>query len=105
MHPLELPDANDIQKIINRIESGAAPTHKEALSLVRLVYSIMTPDHTWWRPVPLPVGQILIAANDTTITPPMVFNDEDEAEFFAKANQTLMYLLIPKPPCLKEEKP
>jgi hypothetical protein len=103
MDPLSLPDANNIRKIIDRIEAGSTPTHEEAMALVRLIYSIMTPDHTWWRPLPLPTRTILLAANDTVMTPPMVFNSEGEADFFQSMNKTLMYLPIPKPPCLNME--
>jgi len=103
MDHLSLPDANNIRKIIDRIEAGHEPTHEEALSLIRLIYSIMTPDHTWWRPLPLPTRTILLAANDSVLTPPMGFNSEGEADFFVQMNKTQMYLPIPKPPCLNME--
>lgn len=99
---MELPTRDRIKTIIEQVEQGETIDTGQAKDLVQLIYSLMTPDHTWWRRPPIPPGQIMILANDQTITPPMCFQTQDEANLFAKMNQTQYYIPIPKPPSLDE---
>lgn len=98
---MELPSPQEVKLIIERVEAGGQPTWTEAKALVSMIYSLMTPDHTWWRPPPIPPGQIMLLANDETITPPMIFQTADEAAMFAKMNKTVLYIPIPKPTSIK----
>ena len=99
---MQVPDAEELRFIVDRVETEHPLLDGDAKKLVALIYSLMTPDHTWWRATPIPPGQIMLLANDSSITPPMVFKTQDEADMFAKMNQTQMYIPIPKPPCLDE---
>lgn len=100
---MELPSLDKTREIMARVDAGFALDNEDATQLVALIYSIMTPDHTWWRPPPVPPGIIMLLANDSSITPPMTFHSIHEAGTFAKMNQTELYLPIPRPTCLKDE--
>jgi hypothetical protein len=100
---MQLPSVERVRELIAIVEEGQGLHPGEAKELVALVYSLMTPDHTWWRPPPIPHGQIMLLANNETLTPPMVFRTADEAAMFAQMNQTQLYIPIPKPPCLNED--
>jgi hypothetical protein len=100
---MELPSLEKVREIMSRVESGFSLDNDEASALVALIWSIMTPDHTWWRQPPVPPGTFMLLANDSTITPPMRFQTEHEAASFAQLNQTELYMPIPYPSCLKFE--
>lgn len=99
---MQVPTSEEVKRVIDIVETGNHLECQDAQVLVRMIYSIMTPDHTWWRPPPIPHGQIMLLANSETITPPMVFRTADEAAMFSQMNQTQLYIPIPKPPCLHE---
>lgn len=99
---MKLPLLQEVSLLIEHVEKGGPLTNESARKLVALVYSIMTPDHTWWRPPPIEPMTICLCCNGETITPPMSFETKDMAKEFERLNQTTTWLPIPKPPGLKE---
>ena len=78
-------------------------TQDEAKTLYAALHGILASNMmAFWRVPPLAVNTIMIVWNGRTMTPPMCFGSEDEANVFTGLHKPIAYLEIPKPPDLPD---